>query len=187
MLNNYPRTFQTNTLSHYRLNSLFLHSLLSVSSGGTLITVSSVLGHLGASQLSAYTASKAALLAFHRSLTAELATTNANIKTILVTPGQLSTDMFGDVQLGWLARFLGPVVEVKDLAMKIVRMVDDGNGGVISEPAYTRWIAVLDLLPVGLQKLVREWTGVDTAMGGQRTEAAQFESKRTSHQESGKN
>lgn len=159
------RTFRTNTLSHYHLVSLFLPPLLSRPAGGTLITISSVLGRLGASHLSAYTASKAALLAFHSSLTAELANSHPAIKTILVTPGQLDTGMFGDVKMGWLRNFFGPVVEVRELAVRLVKMIDEGEGGVLALPAYARWISCLELLPVGVQQVVRRWSGVDEAMG----------------------
>ena len=147
------------------------------------MTVSSILGRLGASYLSAYTASKAALLAFHYSLTAELGNTNPKIKTILVTSGQLSTDMFSNVELGPVARFFGPIVEVKDLAIKIVNMIDEGKGGLISEPAYTRWIVILDLMPVGLQKTVRLWAGIDTAMTTQRARVTQEEKERGDRRE----
>lgn len=159
------RTFRTNTLSHYHLASLFLPPLLSRPGGGTLVTVSSVLARLGASQLSDYTASKAALLAFHASLSAELATT-PNIKTILVTPGQLDTGLFAGVRVGWVGRFFGPVVEVRELAVKLVAMIDSGEGGVLAVPAYARWIAWMGVLPAGLQKVLRDWSGVDRAMGG---------------------
>jgi len=159
------RTFRTNTLSHYHLTSFFLPPLLSRPAGGTLITISSVLGHLGASNLSAYTASKAALLAFHSSLTAELATSHPTIKTILVTPGQLDTGMFADVKMGWLRSFFGPVVEVRELAVRLVKMIDEGEGGVLALPAYARWISCLGVLPVGVQQMVRRWSGVDEAMG----------------------
>lgn len=52
--------------------------------GGHIVTVSSVLGHLGAANLSAYTASKAALMAYHASLAAELRQSAPAVKTILV-------------------------------------------------------------------------------------------------------
>lgn len=124
-----------------------------------------MLARLGASQLSDYTASKAALLAFHASLSAELATT-PNIKTILVTPGQLDTGLFAGVHVGWVGRFFGPVVEVRELAVKLVAMIDSGEGGVLAVPAYARWIAWMGVLPAGLQKVLRDWSGVDRAMGG---------------------
>lgn len=158
-------TFRTNTLSHYHLTSLFLRSILERPSGRTLVTISSVLGHLGASHLSDYSASKAALLAFHASLSAELFS-YPNIKTILVTPGQLDSGMFAAVRLGWGRRFFAPVVEVRELAVKLVAMIDSGEGGVLALPAYARWIAWLAVLPVGAQKLLRSWSGVDDAMAG---------------------
>lgn len=72
--------------------------------------------------------------------------------------------MFSDLDVGPLAHFFGPTVEVSDLAIKILRMVTEGRGGVIAEPAYARWICVLDVLPVGVQRLVRRIAGVDSAM-----------------------
>jgi len=160
------RTFRTNTISHYRLNSLFLPPLLSRPDGGTIVTISSVLGKLGATQLSAYAPSKAALLTYHASITAELLETHPNIKTILVAPGQLSTELFAGLRKSPMQAFLGPVVEVQDLAMKIVTMIDAGRGGIIAEPLYARWIFLLEALPVGLQKVLRGLAGVDTAMSG---------------------
>ena len=152
-----------NTISHYVLNRLFVSSAIKSKRGGTIVTVSSVLGRLGAAQLSAYTATKAALIAYHNSLVAELEP-YPDIKTILVTTGQLSTDMFSDLEPGPLQHFFGPTVEVSELAMKILRMVLAGSGGVIAEPAYARWVCVLDILPVGVQRMVRRVAGVDTAM-----------------------
>lgn len=83
-----------------------------------------------------------------------------------MTPGQLNTELFDGVESSALSRFVGPTVEVKDLAMRIVGMVDRGEGGVIAEPAYARWIGVVGLLPVGLQKVARGFSGVDVAMDG---------------------
>ena len=158
------RTFATNTIAQYHLTRLFLAPLLKGEKGGTLVTVSSVLAHLGASNLSAYTASKAALIAYHNSLTTELAETAPQIKTILVTPGQLDTQLFKDVKLrGWLRNFFGPVVAAGEVAVRIVALIDKGEGGLVCLPAYARYIAWLGVLPVGLQRLVRGWSGVDGA------------------------
>ncbi|KAL9077650.1 MAG: hypothetical protein Q9161_000022 [Pseudevernia consocians] len=159
------RTFQVNTLSHYNLNKLFLRPMLEESSrGGTIVTVSSVLAYLGAAHLSAYTASKAALLAYHASLTSELAAKAPQVKAILVAPGQLDTPMFGNVELrGWSRNFFGPVVGAGVVAVKIVEMIGRGEGGVVSEPAYARWIAWLGVLPMGLQRVAKSWAGIENA------------------------
>lgn len=165
-LTNLYRSFRVNAMSHFQLSRLFIPPLLPRPSGGTIVTVASALGKIGASHLSAYCATKGALLAYHSALESELSTSNPMIKTILVAPGQLSTELFGSLDQGRIRRFFGPTVEVQDLAMKIVKMIDEGRGGVIAEPAYARWMATLDLMPVGVQKVLRSLAGVDTAMGG---------------------
>lgn len=130
-----------------------------------------MLGKLGAANLTAYTASKAGLIALHASLTQELRAADApagseNVRTILVAPGQLSTALFAGTTLPWYAHFLGPVVEPVELAREIVRMVDEGMGGEISLPVYARWIEWVFVLPKGLQRGVRWVAGIDAAMAG---------------------
>ena len=143
--------------------------MLASETGGTIVTVSSVLGKLGASHLSDYTAAKAGLIAMHASLRAELSSPTApegaeNIRTILVTPGQLSTSLFEGVETP--SSFLGPVVEPVELAREMVRMIDAGESGEISMPLYARCINWLHVLPAGFQKVVRGISGVDRAMEG---------------------
>ncbi|TKA81531.1 hypothetical protein B0A55_02987 [Friedmanniomyces simplex] len=163
------QTLHINTLAHFHTLHAFLPGMLASPTGGTVVTISSVLGKLGASHLADYTASKAALLALHASLRAELASPAApegadRIRTVLVTPGQLSTTLFAGVQTP--SSIMGPVVEVVELAREIVRMVDAGESGKISMPLYAWYIDWLHVLPVGIQKLVRRLSGMDRAMEG---------------------
>lgn len=131
---------------------------------GTIITVSSVLGHLGAANLSSYTASKAALFALHNSLRAELAQhpDGKEIKTILVSPGQMSTKMFAGVKTP--SNFWAPVVAPVDIARPLIRLIEKGEGGYVAAPLYASWIQALGVLPMGVQTLIRRWSGVDTAI-----------------------
>jgi NAD(P)-dependent dehydrogenase (short-subunit alcohol dehydrogenase family) len=161
------RNFNVNLLSHYYTIRAFLPGMLASASGGTIVTVSSVLGKLGASHLSDYTAAKAGLIAMHASLRAELALPSApegarGIRTILVTPGQLSTVMFAGVVTP--SDFLAPVVEPVDLAKAIVQKIDDGDSGEISLPLYAQYMDWLNVLPASLQVVVRWLSGVDSAM-----------------------
>lgn len=132
---------------------------------GTIVTVSSVLGHLGAANLSAYTASKAALLALHHSLRAELAQIPeaAEIKTILVTPGQMSTKMFADVKPP--STFFAPTATPADLGKSIIRLIERGESGEVAIPLYSQHVGFFMILPAGIQQLVRRWSGLDTAVG----------------------
>ena len=157
------RTFRTNTFSHFNTLRTFLPHMLR-EGRGTIVTVSSVLGHLGAANLSSYTASKAALLALHQSLRAEIAQhpEGKEIKTILVSPGQMSTKMFAGVKTP--SHFFGPIAAPVDVAKEIIKMVEKGEGGEIAVPLYAKWIQILGVLPAGVQTLARRWAGVDTAI-----------------------
>ena len=137
--------------------------------GGTIVTVSSVLGYLGAAGLADYTATKAALTAFHESLRAELSIMSAKmhqsprVNTILATPGQLSTALFAHVPAPPLASFLGPTVTPAALATEIIRAVDEGRDKELSMPLYTQWIGTLRILPAGIAKIFRLAVGLDWA------------------------
>ncbi|KAI5204434.1 NAD(P)-binding protein [Aureobasidium subglaciale] len=166
----YSRCFAINTLSHFHTTRTFLPSMLTSPLGGTIVTVSSVLGHLGASHLTDYTASKAALLAFHTSLRAEISQLSSspqypganNIRMVLVKPGQLSTAMFSTLKSP--SDFFGPVVQAKDLAKAIVDSIEEGRDGVVAMPVYAWLVEWLGILPVGLQRAARWMSGVDGAM-----------------------
>jgi short-subunit dehydrogenase len=152
--------------------------MLNGPSGGTIVTISSVLGHLGAAQLSSYSASKAALHALHHSLRAELAQhpKGADIRTILVSPGQMGTKMFAGVKTP--SSFLAPIVAPTDVAKQIIKLVEKGESGEIMLPLYSKWIAAFGLLPAGVQTLVRRLSGVDTAIA--KAGLGQTEEKRRS-------
>lgn len=130
---------------------------------GTIVTISSVIGITGAARLTDYSAAKAGVTALHNSLTAELAQ-YPDIKTVLVTPGQLSTPMFAGVQTP--SGFLAPVVEPVEVAKEIIRVVDGGGSEVVAMPLYARWVGWVNVVPVGVQRVLRWASGVDEGMRG---------------------
>lgn len=164
------RTIRTNLLSHFNTTQTFLPTMLE-EGRGTIVTVSSVLGHLGAANLTDYAASKAGLLAFHSSLRAELDQSshpNAEwIRTVLCIPGQMSTPLFGNVKTP--SNFLAPVVEPIELAKGIIQMVENGVSGEVTAPLYTHFVGWYGVLPAGVQKLVRRWSGIDKAIAASRS------------------
>ena len=158
------KTFDVNTVSHFMTVRLFLAGLGN-QRGGTIVTISSVLGRLGAANLAAYCASKAALTTYHHTLAIELAASAQRVKTILVAPGQLDTQMFAYAKVqGRLQNFMGPVLPAGELAMEIVRMIDAGKGGEIKMPAFATWADIITALPMSLQKGLRWWSGMDQAL-----------------------
>ncbi|KIW07679.1 uncharacterized protein PV09_01619 [Verruconis gallopava] len=153
-------TLRVNLLSHWHTVKACLPGMLE-EERGTIVTVASVLGYLGCPNLSAYTATKAGLLAFHQSLTAELSQT-PEIKTILVAPGQLDTPMFKGMNTP--SNFLAPVVAPVELAKEIVNMIDSGWSGEICLPLYTRVTPLIPALPAAIQKILKALSGMDKAI-----------------------
>jgi len=156
------RNFQVNLLSHFYTLKTFLPGMIRTGAG-TIVTMSSVLGQLGAAKLSDYAASKAAVTAMHKSLVAELSS-KPDIKTILVTPGQLSTPLFNGVETP--SSFLAPILEPVDVAKEVIAAIDAGSSTILSLPLYARWVDWMNVAPVGVQKLLRRVSGIDIAMRG---------------------
>ncbi|KAK1761468.1 epidermal retinol dehydrogenase 2 [Echria macrotheca] len=156
------RSLSTNLLSHFYTLKTFLPAMARSEIGGTIVTISSVIGHVGAAQLTDYAAAKAGITALHKSLAAELAETHPHIRTVLVTAGQLSTPLFYGVQTP--NAFLAPIVEPVDVAKEIITVLDNGRNAAIGMPMYARWIDCYNALPYGLQAVARKVAGLDTAM-----------------------
>ncbi|KAI9811753.1 MAG: hypothetical protein M1827_005298 [Pycnora praestabilis] len=171
------QNFRVNLLSHYHTIQTFLPGMLRAPNGGTIVTVSSVLGHLGCANLSDYTASKSALHALHSSLLAELSPTSPSLSSnpdnpnpspislLLISPGQLSTPLFAGVRTP--SSFLGPVLSAADVAKEVIGAIDGGQSGELAMPLYARWVpGILGILPVGVRATLRWGSGWDSAMGG---------------------
>ena len=46
----------------------------------------------------------------------------------------------------------------------MVNAIDNGTSGFISMPLYARWMDWYNILPASIQRIVRNLSGVDTAM-----------------------
>lgn len=158
------RSLSTNLVSCFYTLKTFLPGIARGPSGGTVVTVSSVIGQVGAARLTDYAAAKAGLIGLHKSLTAELAQTHPRVRTVLVTPGQLSTPLFHGVRTP--SSFLAPVVEPVEVAKEVIAAIDGGRAAHISTPLYARMMDWYNVLPLGLQAVARRLAGVDTAMEG---------------------
>lgn len=154
------RSIHVNLLAHFYTLKAFLPGMLREKKG-TIVTVSSIIGTTGASHLTDYAAAKAGLSAMHVSLTAELRP-HPEIKTVLVTPGQLSTPLFAGVKTP--SNFFAPIVEPVEVAKEIIKAIDEGSSATLAMPFYTRWACWMNVMPMGVQRIVRWASGVDTAM-----------------------
>lgn len=151
---------RVNLLSQFYTLKTFLPGMIRAGSG-TIVTISSVLSSLGAASLSDYTATKAGITAMHKSLTAELKST-PNIKTVLVSPGQIGSSLFSSVKTP--NSFFGPILESVDVVKEIIATIDAGSSAHLAMPLYARWIDWMNVMPVGVQAILRRLSGIDNAM-----------------------
>jgi short-subunit dehydrogenase len=165
--------------AHFNILRAFLPSIMASPTGGTLVTISSVLAHMTPANLTAYAASKAAVSALHTSLTMELRQQGLTdkVKTILVETGQIDTDLFRGVKTP--SNFFGPILDTREVAKEVVKLIDNGDGGLVRMPAYARFIDWYLVLPAGLQMVARWASGIDVAVGraARRSSAFAGESK----------
>ncbi|KAL2821078.1 hypothetical protein BJX63DRAFT_443589 [Aspergillus granulosus] len=160
----FQKTIQTNLIAVFHTCQVFLPHMLSAENGGTIVNVSSVLGQLCAAGLADYSASKAGLSAFHRTLEAELRVSGNGdkVKTVLVEPGQISTPLFEFIKTP--SSFFAPVLEPNRVAQDIVSIIDRGNSGIIRLPTFAKLAKFYAVLPVGVQLIGRYVSGIDRAV-----------------------
>lgn len=156
------KSLTTNLVAPFYCLKTFLPVIIRNGNGGTIVNISSVIGTVGAAQLTDYAAAKAGITALHKSLAAELRESHPEIRTVLITPGQISTPLFYGVQTP--NSFIAPVVEPVDVTKEIVAAIDGGKGATVGMPLYARWIDWYNVLPVGVQVIVRKLAGVDGGM-----------------------
>lgn len=127
-------TFGVNTISHYKLAREFVPDMIA-KDHGMVVTVASSAAWVTSPRMTEYAASKAAALAFHEGLAAELASVHnaKRVRTVVVNQGYTKTALFQGfgVKSG---QFAGPALEVDTVAEAIVRQVLSGTSGQIIVP-----------------------------------------------------
>ncbi|KAL7419820.1 hypothetical protein Q5752_005736 [Cryptotrichosporon argae] len=176
------QTFHVNTLAHFWILKAFLPALI-WKKAGHVVTVSSVLGVVGAAQMTDYCASKAALVGMHQSLRAELdyRYKTPDVHTTLVLPAHMATPLFADIAFPRTAlfRFLAPTLTPPAVADKILRRIEAQTSGTLRMPLYTQAARVLGnaagLAPAWLGALADHVSGAHWTMYryGPRPDAAE--------------
>lgn len=154
-------TFNVNALSHYFLVQQFLPAMVAANHG-MIVTVASMAAYVTAPNMVDYAASKAAALAFHEGLAAEIATVYKapRIRTVLMAQGYTRTKLFEG--------FDGSALYPETVAEEIVKAVFAGKSRHIITPE-SGWLLVprLRSLPLWVQyglrkrlvKLMARWQG----------------------------
>lgn len=159
-------TFDVNTLAHYWLAQAFLPSMIKANHG-MIVTVASVASFVSTAKMVDYSASKAAALAFHEGLTAELPTVYGadRIRTVVVHPAHIKTALFKGFDQH--SSFLTPSLHPQTVAEAVVRQVLSGHSGQIVLPQTARGSQILRLVPFWLShayridaaKFMKKWDG----------------------------
>ncbi|KAI9724612.1 MAG: hypothetical protein M1828_003635 [Chrysothrix sp. TS-e1954] len=160
-------TFAVNTLSHYKLARAFLPAMIA-SNHGMVVTMASSASWVTAPRMTEYAASKAAALAFHEGIAAELVATYhaPRVRTVVVNQGYTRTSLFQG--FGADQPWLVPPLHVDTVAQAVVEQVLSGTSGQIILPGTFKLLAAhFRSLPdwythavrVDLRKLMRDWRG----------------------------
>lgn len=158
------KTIKVNLLSSFYTIKVFLPNMLK-QKRGYIVTVASVLGYMSPARLSDYGASKSGLIALHESLTYELGPPSLSpngIKTLLICPGQLKTNMFSSIQSP--SSLFAPELEPSFVAKKLINALELGRRGEIKIPFYGNFMPVMRAIPWPAVEFLRDISGMDESM-----------------------
>lgn len=131
--------FDVNTLSHYWLAQEFLPDLIAANHG-MVVTVASQAGYTVTPNMVDYSASKAAAIAFHEGLAAELVTRYdaGRVRSVLVTQGFTRTGLIG--VLTPEDTWFNPLLYPESVAEGIVAQVLKGESGRVVVPGSAGYL-----------------------------------------------
>lgn len=163
------KTFGVNVFAHFYVIKAFLPEMIKRNSGH-IVTMASILGHVGVARVGDYCASKAAAILLHQSLREELKSIYRahGIQTTLVCPGLMTTKMFENVKT-W-NEFLFPKISPHDLMKKMIQTIDNEDSSEIYLPLYTKFNFMFNLsdfflVPSWLLSFLHWFVGSNQAYG----------------------
>ncbi|KAF4967854.1 hypothetical protein FSARC_4653 [Fusarium sarcochroum] len=139
-------TFDVNAFAPFWTAKAFVPNMVA-NNHGMVVTLTSYASWLTIPNLVDYGASKAAALAFHEGLTAELATRyNApKVRTVIVHPGPTNTALFKGYYQN--TDFLMPPLAPESVADAVVKHVLTGRSGHVVIPGTGTMLSALRMLP----------------------------------------
>ncbi|KAJ5788160.1 hypothetical protein N7457_003150 [Penicillium paradoxum] len=134
------RMFEVNALAHYWLAQEFLPDMIEANHG-MVVTVASQAGYTVTPNMVDYSASKAAAIAFHEGLGAELVTRYQapKVRTVLVTQGFTRTTLIKNLTPD--DTWINPLLHPETVAEETVRQVLKGESGHVVVPGSAGWIS----------------------------------------------
>lgn len=149
-----------NILSHFRLVKEFLPAMISANHG-TVVTTASLAASVTSSGFVDYCCTKAAALAFHEGLAAELKTEYSapKVRTVCILPGWIDTALIRGRGIQNNSKFLMPTLSAETVADTVVKKVLTGTSGIIILPQMGVLVGwTVRFWPMWLQSLIRSRT-----------------------------
>ncbi|RQM06140.1 hypothetical protein DH86_00003403 [Scytalidium sp. 3C] len=124
---------------------------------GHVVTMASAAAYIAVAQMVDYSATKAAALAFHEGLTAELkAVFKADkVKTTVITPMWIDTPLIADLAKN--PNFKDTMLDVTDVADEIVKHIVSGKSGHLIMPKDANAVTGIRGWPSWLQYPLRDF------------------------------
>jgi len=152
-IEDFRKVFDVNTIGSIRVMKKFISGMVERDKG-RIINIASTAGRAYCCRLSAYCASKAALIQFHHSLRLELVKLQSKVGTSLLMPWQVGdTKMFSGVRLWFPLNYIFPPLLAQNVAARIISMASEEGTThhVETMPAYYNvLITTLSFLPTTL-------------------------------------
>lgn len=130
------RVFEVNVLGAFRVLSAVSAAMVAAGQAGAIVSSASMAGVTGAPNMSAYSASKAAVIGLTKSAARDLAP--VGIRVNAVSPGFIGPGRMWDNQVASQATAPGPhyADDPSEVARQMIRMVPLGRRGSPDEVAY---------------------------------------------------
>ncbi|GAP87191.1 hypothetical protein SAMD00023353_2300730 [Rosellinia necatrix] len=159
------KIFAVNTLSHWFTVQQFLPHMIQMNKGH-IVTVASLASFVALPTGADYSASKAAALAFHESLTCELrhCYKAPGILTTVVHPNFVRTPLIEDFA-GHLEKSGVRMLTGEQVAGPIVAQIKSQRGGQLILPSFAKMVTGIRGWPNWLQELLRDVLGRSSLEG----------------------
>ncbi|KAI0431745.1 NAD(P)-binding protein [Xylaria sp. FL1042] len=159
------KIFGVNSISHWFTVQQFLPNMIKMNKGH-VVTIASIASFVALPTAADYSASKAAALAFHESLTSELKHCyNApNVLTTVVHPNFVRTPLIE----GWANHLEKSGVRMltgEQVAEPIVRQIKSRRAGQLIIPKSATMISAIRGWPTWIQELIRDTLGRSSLKG----------------------
>lgn len=161
------QTINTNLLAHFWTVKAFLPNMVK-QNAGHIVTIGSVMGLVGAAQMTDYCATKAGITSLHESLRYELDNRYhaRKVRTTLVVPGHVNTPLFSRARFpkSFLWRFFFSSVHPHSIAKAVIAAVDEQESRTINMPFYVHFAWWSRIFPSWARDFMQWLSSADYAM-----------------------